>query len=141
MDGVSFARFLIQGVKILTRTAIYELAVLYRNDSEEGVEKAGVKLKKLLLEAGAKILKEEVWGKRQLAYPVRKETHAFYVFYDLEMDCSQPAKLESVFNITEEILRYQFHKPDLKALAAALAQPSEATAVEAAPKGGKEDGS
>ena len=120
----------------MTRTAIYELAVLYRDDSEEGAEKTAVKLKKLLADAGAKILKEEIWGKRPLAYPIKKQTQAFYVFYDLEMDCSQPAKLEGALNITEEILRYQFYKPDLKALAAALAQPGPQEAKE---KGSEED--
>ena len=108
----------------MSRTTIYELAVLYRSDLEPELDKTGAKTKKLITDTGGIILKEEVWGKRQLAYIIQKQTHALYIFYDLELEGSQLAKIEAALNIDEGILRYQFHKPDLKALAAALAQAS-----------------
>ena len=122
----------------MPRTAIYELAVLYRSDLEPDLEKAGVKTKKLVTDTGGRILKEEVWGKRQLAYPIQKQTHALYVFYDLELEGAQLVKIESALNIDEGILRYQFHKPDLKALAAALAQAPPEKAEEGLAKVKKE---
>ena len=110
----------------MSHTTIYELAVLYRSDLEPELDKAGAKTKKLITAAGGRILKEEIWGKRQLAYAIEKQTHALYVFYDLEIEGTQLVKIEAALNIDEGILRFQFHQPDLKALAAALAQaPAE----------------
>ena len=108
----------------MSHTAIYELAVLYRSDSEDALDKLSAKIKKLITDADGQILKEDVWGKRQLAYPIKKQTHALYIFYDLEIEGKQLDKIESILNITEEVLRYQFHKPDLKTLAIALARPA-----------------
>ncbi len=114
----------------MSHTAIYELAVLYRSDSEDVLDKLSTKIKKLITDADGQILKEDVWGKRQLAYPIKKQTHALYIFYDLEIDGKQLHKIESILNITEEVLRYQFHKPDLKTLAIALARPAREVRVE-----------
>ena len=105
----------------MPKTAIYELAVLYHSDFEADLDKVGDKVKQLVTDHGGKILEEHVWGKRQLAYPIKKQTHALYVFYDLEIAGTDLIKIETSLNITEEVLRYQFHKPDLKAKAAAEA--------------------
>ena len=113
----------------MSQRAIYELAVLYRSDSENVLDKIGAKIKQLIIDVGGLILKEDAWGKRQLAYPIKKQTHALYVFYDLEIEGKQLSKIESILGITEEVLRYQFHKPDLRALAAALAQPARQVGV------------
>ena len=105
----------------MSQAIIYELAVLYRPDFEADLEKVAAKVKKLVTANEGKILKEEVWGKRQLAYSIKAQTHAVYVFYDVEISGSNLAKIETSLNITEEVLRYQFHKPDLKAKEAYLA--------------------
>lgn len=112
---------------------IYELAVLYRDDPKEDLDKAIAEVKQLIKDQSGKIIKEDVWGKRQLAYLVKKQSHAFYVFYDLEIPSESLAKIETTLNISEGVLRYQFYKPDLKALAAALANPAPKAEPEAAP--------
>ena len=107
-------------------TTVYELAILYRSALEEALDKAADKVKALVTDRGGKIVTEDIWGKRQLAYPIKKEAHALYVFYDVEIDGRQLTSIESALNINEDVLRYQFHKPDFKA--------REATAVRAAAK-------
>ncbi len=106
----------------MSQAIIYELAVLYRPDFEADLEKVAAKVKKLVTDNEGKILKEEIWGKRQLAYSIKAQTHAIYVFYDIEISGSNLAKIETSLNITEEVLRYQFHKPDWKAKEAYLAR-------------------
>ena len=105
----------------MSETDVYELAVLYRSDFEDTLDKVAEKVKKLIADQGGKIIKEDVWGKRQLAYEIKKQTHALYVFYDIEISGLVLNKIESSLNISEEILRYQFYKPDLKARDLALA--------------------
>ena len=43
-------------------------------------------LKTILDTAGAKIINEDVWGDKKLAYKINKQERAFYVLYTLELD-------------------------------------------------------
>ncbi|MCY3804823.1 MAG: 30S ribosomal protein S6 [Candidatus Saccharibacteria bacterium] len=102
----------------------YELAVLYFSNLESNLDEVTQKVKKLITGADGKILKEDHWGKRDLAYKIKGETQALYVFYDLELPPQAIDKLKPKFNIMDEILRYMFHKTDLKALKQALDNPT-----------------
>ena len=113
---------------------VYELAVLYHVDVEADSDKAAAKVKELIAGAGGKVIAEQSWGKRQLAYEIKKQTHAIYVFYDVEIAGAALVKLEAGLNIMEEVLRYLLYKPDLEArdAAAALRAAEEAEQAEAA---------
>ena len=108
----------------MSQVSIYELAVLYYAQPEADLKKVSQPVKKLVEAEGGRVIKEDVWGQRKLAYAIKKQDQAVYVFYDLEIKGEAIAKLAASFNINQDILRYQFYKPDLKALAAALANPS-----------------
>ena len=55
---------------------------------------------------GGKITAEENEGKKRLAYPIKKQDYAVYCFYNLQLPADAPKKIESVLNITDEIIRY-----------------------------------
>jgi len=110
----------------------YEIAVLYHPDLEIDIEKATSKVEKIITEASGKITKTDNWGKRKLAYPIKKQDFAIYVFYTADMPSEAVAKIEQTFNITEEIIRFLITRPDLKAMAKA-----EALAAEKAAKAAK----
>jgi len=103
----------------------YEVAVLYHPDLEIDLEKAENRVKKIIADNGGKITKTDNWGKRKLAYPIKKQEFAVYVFYAAEMPGENVAKVEQTFNITDEIIRFLVTKPDLKAQAKAEAQRAE----------------
>lgn len=84
----------------------YELAVLLDPDLEVDAEKAQGKIEKLLESSGAKILSSEPWGKRKLAYPIKKQDWALYLFYRLELNGAAVSELERVLSITNEVLRH-----------------------------------
>lgn len=107
----------------MSQTVIYELAVLYRPDLEDKIDEVSQKFQKLIKDSGGQIIREDNWGRRQLAYEIAKQMHAIYIFYDIELPPASIAQLEESFNIADEILRYQFYKPDLKALKIALDNP------------------
>ena len=115
----------------MPKTTVYELAVLYRPSLEGSLEPAAAEVKKLITAADGKGLAEDDWGKRQLAYKIGQETHAIYVFYDIEIDGLSLTKIEAALNISENVLRYQFHKPDFKAREATVARQAERAAVAA----------
>lgn len=117
----------------------YEVAVLYHPDLEIDLEKAGSRIEKILADNKAKITKTDNWGKRKLAYPIKKQDFAVYVFYTVEMPGESVAKVEQTFNITDEIIRFMITKLDLKAIAKAEAAKAEKER-KAAERGDSEDG-
>jgi small subunit ribosomal protein S6 len=84
----------------------YEIAILYDPDLEVDLEKATSRVEKIFTDNGAKIVNVDNWGKRKLAYPIRKAEMAIYVFYTVEMPGANVQKLESILNITDEVVRF-----------------------------------
>jgi len=105
--------------------ARYEIAVLYHPDLEVDLTKAEEKVTKLIESSGGKIAKTDNWGKRKLAYPIKKQEHAVYVFYTVELPSEGVQKVETTLNITDEVIRYLVAKLDLKAIAKAEALKAE----------------
>lgn len=103
----------------------YEIAVLYHPDLEIDLDKASNKVEKIFKDNGGKIVKTDNWGKRKLAYTIKKCEHAVYVFYTVDLPPQNVAKIESTLNITDEVVRFLITKPDLKALAKAEAVRKE----------------
>ncbi len=107
----------------------YEIAVLYHPDLEVDLSKAEEKVAKIITSNGGKVVATDNWGKRKLAYIIKKQEYGIYVFYTVEMPGEGIKKLESTLNITDEVIRYLISRPDLKAIAKA-----EATKLEKAKK-------
>ena len=103
----------------------YEIAVLYHPDLEIDLGKASKRVEKIIADNGGKIVGTDNWGKRKLAYPIKKNEHAVYVFYTVEMPAEGVQKVESTLNITDEVLRFLITRPDLKAIAKAEAAKAD----------------
>ena len=103
----------------------YEIAVLYHPDLEIDLGKAEDRIKKIIADNGGEIKNTDNWGKRKLAYQIKKQDFAVYVFYTVDIPAENVAKVEQIFNITDEIVRFLITKPDLKAMAKAEAQRVE----------------
>lgn len=116
----------------------YEVAVLYDPGLEVDLSKAEDRVKKIITDNGGKITADDNWGKRKLAYKIKGNEHAIYVFYTVELPPETVQKVESTLNITDEVVRFLITKPDLKAIAKAEAQKAE-KAAKAAERGGSEE--
>ena len=103
----------------------YEIAVLYHPDLEVDLSKAEEKVTKIITSNGGKVIATDNWGKRKLAYTIKKQEHAIYVFYTVEIPGEAIKKLETILNITDEVIRYLISRPDLKAFAKAEASKAE----------------
>lgn len=85
----------------------YETAFLISpNLEEEETEKVITQMAEVISEKKGKMINEDRWGKRRLAYPIKKFEEAFYVFFHYEGDSEIPLELERRFKQTEEVLRY-----------------------------------
>jgi small subunit ribosomal protein S6 len=100
----------------------YEIAVLYHPDLEVDLSKAEDRVKKIISDNKGTITATDNWGKRKLAYPIKRNEHAVYVFYTVELPPEVVGRIENTLNITDEVIRFLITKPDLKAIAKAEAQ-------------------
>lgn len=114
----------------------YEIAVLFDPGLEIDLEKATSKVEKLISTNGGKIVNTDNWGKRKLAYPIKKQDFAIYVFYTVELPAESVAKINDTLNITDEVIRFLVVRPDLKKIAKAEALKAE-KAAKAAERGDK----
>jgi len=103
----------------------YEIGLLFDPGLEVDIEKATGIVEKIFKDNGAKISKVDNWGKKKLAYTIKKQDHAIYLFYTLEIPALSVIKIEKVLNITEEVLRFIIVRPDLKKMARAEAAQAE----------------
>ena len=102
----------------------YELTVLIHPDLEADLDKALDKVKSLITDNGGEIIKEDNWGKKKLAYQIRREDFAVYVYMEVSLPADAPLKISNTLNITEEVLRYLLVKADDK-MRQALAEQKE----------------
>jgi small subunit ribosomal protein S6 len=116
----------------------YEIAVLYHPDLEVDLEKATSRVEKIFTDNGGKVTAQDNWGKRKLAYNIKRNESAIYVFYTVELPAENVRKVESTLNITDEVIRFLITKPDLKAIAKAEAAKAE-KAEQAAKRGERSD--
>ena len=100
----------------------YELTVLVHPDLEADLDKALGKVRALITDNGGEITKEDNWGKKRLAYSIKREDFAVYVYFEVKLPAAAPLKISNVLNITDGILRYLLVKVDDKARQALEAQ-------------------
>lgn len=84
----------------------YELTILIHPDLEADLETPLAKVRNIITTAGGKITTEDNWGKKKLAYRLKREDFAVYVYMDVALPADAPLKISNTLNITDEVLRY-----------------------------------
>lgn len=118
----------------------YEIGVLYHPDLEIDLDKATEKVQKIFTDNGGEVTATDNWGRRKLAYPIRRHEYAVYVFYTVNLPGESIRKIEGLMNITDEVLRFLVVRPDHKKIAKAEALRAEkARKAEARKAAGEDD--
>ncbi len=88
-------------------TKKYELMVILKpllpEDIRFGIQK---KLEKLVKTSGGEITKLDPWGKRHLAYPIKKHDEGYYLVYQLTLDPEFSDKFQGELKLMNDILRF-----------------------------------
>ena len=86
---------------------LYETVLIARQDiSQSQVEEIIKNLKTLITKSKGKILKEEYWGLKTLAYRIKKNRKGHYVLLNIEVDNSTLIEFERIMRLNEDILRF-----------------------------------
>ncbi len=85
----------------------YEIAYIADPDlDEQALEDLQAKIIGWIEATGGKSGQVESWGRRRLAYPIKKKTDGYYVFLQAEMPADGPFKVERDIRLSEQVIRY-----------------------------------
>jgi small subunit ribosomal protein S6 len=65
------------------------------------------RVQKWITDDGGEIVKTDIWGKRTLAYPIRKQREGLYVLLQANINPSSCATLERNLRFLEQVMRFQ----------------------------------
>lgn len=85
----------------------YLLTLVLKPEIEDKERKALLDsmVKKLTGEDG-KVTKEDLWGVRDLSYPIKKQSKGFYAHYEITADPKGARGLDKILKVEEDVLRY-----------------------------------
>jgi small subunit ribosomal protein S6 len=93
----------------------YEMMVILDPDLEERT--VGPSLDQLLgvvRRDGGSIEKVDVWGRRRLAYEIKKRVEGIYAVVDLVAEPATVQELDRQLNLNEAVLRTKLIRPDVR---------------------------
>lgn len=91
----------------------YELILIVQPDLDEETTNGVVdRVKKMITDNGGQILKEDVWGSKQLAYEIKDFREGYYVYMDVEFKPEFGTTLTQSLRYIEPIIRYMLNKKE-----------------------------
>lgn len=91
----------------------YELIYILQADLDEATIDAAVEtIENLIKSNQGEITKTDRWGKRKLAYPIRKMNEGYYVLVIFDFDPQNVVALKRTLGFNEQILRTSILRVD-----------------------------
>lgn len=91
----------------------YELLYIISNEfSEDEVKPIALKVSNFIKEGGGEIVRAEEWGKKRLAYQIKKFNYGYYNLVEFNLPWVNLAKLERSIRLANDILRHQIVRKD-----------------------------
>ncbi len=96
----------------------YEVGVIINPSlDDEQIQAVVQRLTKTITDQGGVITKVNTWGKRRLAYPIKRNIDGYYLFMDFQTDSDKIAEIERYIHVQEAILRHIILFHDTKVVA------------------------
>lgn len=85
----------------------YELVVIISPEvPEEEVPAAIERVGQAIASRGGEVKEVDQWGRRKLAYPIKRCSEGNYVLTQLRLDPARTAELEAGLRLSEEVIRH-----------------------------------
>ena len=86
---------------------LYEMMFIITPDLGESKTEAEINtVKSFLTDNGGKVVFEDVWGLRDLAYTIKKHDRGYYVVLNFQVNGQALTELKADLNLNKNILRY-----------------------------------
>src|SRR5574340_492126 len=94
---------------------IYEnVLILNASLPDEEINSSVSKIKDIIVNAGGEILLSEMWGRRKLAYDIKKQNKGFYALLIFKTPAATIRKLEEYYKVFDPVIKYMVIKLDQK---------------------------
>jgi len=91
----------------------YELVMIFRPEMAETEVRSEVsQVEKALVERGAQIRQIDFWGKRRLAYEIKKLNEGYYAVLAFSGAVSAVDDLDRALSLSDNVLRHKFIRPE-----------------------------
>ncbi len=85
----------------------YETIFILNPSFDEETVKANIeKFKGVIENGGGTVENVDFWGKRKLAYEIKKVNEGFYTLINFEANPELPKELDRIFRITDGVIRH-----------------------------------
>ena len=86
---------------------MYEVVYIFNTTvAEEQINEKLERYNTLITEPGGEVTATDHWGRRQLAYPIRKQNAGYYVVSQFEAPATALPEFERLLKLDEDLLRY-----------------------------------
>ncbi len=86
---------------------IYENIVIFDASlSDEEINASLSKIKDLVVNSGGEILKVDLWGRRKLAYEIKKQNKGMYTLLIYKTPPAAIKKLEDFYKVFDPVIKY-----------------------------------
>lgn len=85
----------------------YEIIYIVQADLDaDALKQLNAQVEGWIKDGGGKIEKADVWGKRKMAYAIKKQSEGQYVLLHASMEAPFVATLERQFGLQESVVRF-----------------------------------
>jgi small subunit ribosomal protein S6 len=92
---------------------------------EEDLQAVTTRIGQLIADGGGEVLRLDPWGRKRLAYPIKKFREGHYVLAYIQLDPGAVSQLRARLALTEEVIRYLLLRREEVPAQAAPAAPRE----------------
>jgi small subunit ribosomal protein S6 len=93
----------------------YEVMVILDPDLEERTVAPSLEqFLGVIRQAGGSVEKVDIWGRRKLAYEIKKKAEGIYAVIDLTSEPAAVQELDRQLSLNESVLRTKVTRPDQK---------------------------
>ncbi len=86
----------------------YEVVFIIRPDAGDDIVKGIIqKVREIVEGQQGQVVKVDEWGKRRLAYHIKKYSEGFYVCADTSSTPAASKEVERILRLNEDVIRYQ----------------------------------
>jgi len=95
--------------------SVHEYEVVYVAQSgldDEGVNTLNQRFTQIVANYGGQVNSTEPWGRRNLAYPIKKNVSGHYVLQRFQIPAAMTTEVERFLRLNEDVIRYLVIRTD-----------------------------